>query len=110
MSNRRWTLYADLAAEAVVPTRGIHSQTLSEGHGVELVLFGFAAGEALSEHTAARPTIIHILSGEADLTAGTEAHQATAGAWLRMPAGLPHSVRARTPLVMALYLLPLASG
>jgi quercetin dioxygenase-like cupin family protein len=104
------TFYADLVHEAVVPERGIHSQTLSDEDGVELVLFGFAAGEALSEHTSARPAIIHILSGEADLTAGTEAHQAEAGTWLRMPAGLKHSVRARTPLVMALYLLPAAAG
>jgi quercetin dioxygenase-like cupin family protein len=100
--------YADLVREAVVPERGIHSQTLSDEDGVELVLFGFAAGEALSEHTSARPAIIHVLSGEADLTAGIETHQAVAGTWLRMPARLPHSVRARTPLVMALYLLPLA--
>ncbi|MGZ6299176.1 MAG: cupin domain-containing protein [Candidatus Limnocylindria bacterium] len=100
------TFYPDLVAEALVPKRGIHSQTLSQEAGVELVLFGFAAGEALSEHTSARPAIIHILSGEADLTAGTEAHRVAAGAWLRMPARLPHSVHARTPLVMALYLLP----
>lgn len=103
------TFYSDLLAEAVVPKRGIHSQTLSDEAGVELVLFGFAPGEALSEHTSARPAIIHVLSGEADLTAGGEAHQATPGTWLRMPAGLTHSVRARTPLVMALYLLPAAS-
>ena len=107
MSSQAATFFADLAGEVVLPKRGIHSQTLSKEDGVELVLFGFAAGESLSEHTSARPAIIHVLFGEADLTAGTEAHQAGAGAWLRMPAGLKHSVRARTPLVMALYLLPL---
>lgn len=104
------TFYVDLGKEVVLPERGIHSQTLSKDEGVELVLFGFAAGESLSEHTSARPAIIHILSGEADLTAGIEAHHATAGAWLRMPAGLRHSVLARTPVVMALYLLPVAPG
>ena len=110
MSSQGPAFYADLGNEVVLPKRGIHSQTLSEENGVELVLFGFAAGESLSEHTSSRPAIIHILSGEADLTAGTDAHHATAGAWLRMPAGLKHSVLARTPLVMALYLLPVASG
>ncbi len=108
MSSQSNTFYQDLPAEAVLPTRGIHSQTLSDEGGVELVLFGFAPGEALAEHTSARPAIIHILSGEADLTAGGDAHQATSGTWLRMPAGMTHSVRARTPLVMALYLLPAA--
>ena len=110
MSSDAPTFYPDLGQEAVSPERGIHSQTVSTEGGVELVLFGFAAGEFLSEHTSARPAIIHILSGEADLTAGTVAHHATAGAWLRMPAGTVHSVRARTPLVMALCLLPVAPG
>jgi quercetin dioxygenase-like cupin family protein len=100
------TYFANLAAEAPLPARGIHSQTLSDEGGVELVLFAFAAGERLSEHTSARPAIIHILSGEGDLTAGDDAWAATPGAWLRMPANTKHSVVARTPVVMALYLLP----
>ena len=108
MSPQPYTLYPDLLAEAVAPKRGIHSQTVSDEDGVELVLFGFAPGEVLSEHTSARPAIIHVLSGEADLTAGGDAYQAGPGTWLRMPAGLTHSVRARTPVVMALYLLPTA--
>ena len=108
MSGLPYAFFSDLSAEAVLPKRGIHSQTLSDEGGVELVLFGFAPGEALSEHTSARPAIIHVLVGEADLTAGGDAMRATAGSWLRMPAGLTHSVRARTPLVMALYLLPAA--
>jgi quercetin dioxygenase-like cupin family protein len=100
------TFFPNLAAEAPVPARGIHSQTLSDAAGVELVMFAFAAGERLSEHTSARPAIIHVLSGEGDLTAGDDAMAATPGAWLRMPANTKHSVVARTPLVMALYLLP----
>ncbi len=100
------TFFPNLLAEAPVPARGIHSQTLSDEGGVELVLFAFAAGERLSEHTSARPAIIHILSGEGDLTAGDDEWAATPGAWLRMPAKTRHSLVARTPLVMALYLLP----
>ena len=100
------TLYADLLAEAPIPARGIHSQTVSDEAGVELVLFAFAAGERLSEHTSARPAIIHVLAGEADLTAGGEATVAGPGTWLRMAAGTHHAIAARTPLVMALYLLP----
>ena len=98
--------FPNLAAEAPVPARGIHSQTLSNEAGVELVLFAFAAGEQLAEHTSARPAIIHILSGEGDLTVGDDALAAMPGTWLRMPANTKHSVVARTSLVMALYLLP----
>jgi quercetin dioxygenase-like cupin family protein len=100
------TFFPNLAAEAPAPARGIHSQTLSSEAEVELVLFAFAAGEQLAEHTSARPAIIHILSGEGDLTAGDDAWAAMPGTWLRMPANTKHSVVARTSLVMALYLLP----
>jgi quercetin dioxygenase-like cupin family protein len=100
------TFFRDLAAEAPIPSRGILSRTISNEAGVELVLFAFAAGERLSEHTSARPAIIHILSGEADLGVDGEVRGATPGAWLRMPADTRHSLLARTPLVMALYLLP----
>jgi quercetin dioxygenase-like cupin family protein len=104
------TFFADLIAEAPIPARGILSQTLSDEAGVELVLFAFAAGEQLSEHTAARPAIIHVLSGEGDLSVEGEARAAMPGTWLRMAPGTRHSLRARTPLVMALYLLPRADA
>ncbi len=58
-----YAFYEVLAAEATVPARGILSQTLSNGSEIELVLFAFAAGEQLSEHTSARPAIIHVLNG-----------------------------------------------
>ena len=100
------TVYADLLVEASIPQRGILSQTLSNADGIELVLFAFAPGEALAEHTSARPAIIHVLDGEGDLTVGGDAYAARPGTWVRMPANCRHSVAARTPLVMALYLLP----
>jgi quercetin dioxygenase-like cupin family protein len=99
------TVVLDLLAEAPIPKRGIHSQTLSDEGGVELVLFAFAAGERLSEHTSARPAIIHVLVGTGDLTVGDEALAAGPGTWVRMAPGVRHSLRARTPIVMALYLL-----
>ena len=100
------TIVRDLVAEAPIPARGILSQTLSSEDGIELVLFAFAAGEQLSEHTSARPAIIHVLSGEATLGVADEPIPAGPGTWVRMAAGTRHSVVARTALVMALYLLP----
>jgi quercetin dioxygenase-like cupin family protein len=97
---------ADLAAAAPHVPRGIHSQTLYDGPDVRLVLFAFAPGEELSEHTAARPAVIHVLDGAGDAVVGGEAHPVAAGSWFRMPARMPHSIRARTPLRLALYLLP----
>jgi quercetin dioxygenase-like cupin family protein len=96
----------DLLAEAPIPSRGIHSQTVSDVDGVELVLFAFAPGERLSEHTSARPAIIHLLAGEADVSVDDRAVAGRPGTWVRMAAGVRHSVAAKTGLVMALYLLP----
>jgi quercetin dioxygenase-like cupin family protein len=98
--------FADLATEAPIPARGILSQTLSDEAGIEFLLFGFAAGEQLSEHTSARPAIIHILEGEGELTVGGDAHPARPGTWVRMDREVKHSLVARTPMLMALYLLP----
>ncbi len=98
--------FDDLAAEAPYVPRGIHSQTLYDGPDVRLVLFAFAAGEELSEHTAARPAVVHILDGEGHAVVGGADNEIGAGTWFRMPARTAHSIHARTPLRMALYLLP----
>jgi len=101
-----YTFFADLATEAPIPARGILSQTLSNEGDIEFLLFAFAAGEQLSEHTAARPAIIHILEGEGELIAGGDAYPARPGTWSRMAPEVKHSLAARTPMQMALYLLP----
>ena len=63
------------------------------------------AGQELSEHTASLPAVMHFLSGEADVTLGAEKMAAAAGTWIHMPAGMPHSISAKTPVVMLLLLL-----
>lgn len=97
---------ADLIAEAPHVPRGIHSQTVYDGPDLRLVLFAFAPGEELSDHTAARPAVVHVLDGEGDAIVGGEPYALNPGTWFRMPAGTGHSIHARTPLRMALYLLP----
>lgn len=83
----------------------IVSRTLYSDGQVKTVLFGFAAGQALSDHTAATPAIIHIVQGEATLTIGTEAHAVGPGAWVHLPARQTHALEAHTPVVMLLLLL-----
>lgn len=104
------TYIADLTRTVEIPTQGILSRTVYSDASVNVVLFGFDAGQELSEHTAARPALLQILSGEARLTLGADTVDARPGTWVHMPAGLPHSVLALTPLVMQLTLLPAAGG
>jgi quercetin dioxygenase-like cupin family protein len=103
--NPKYTYIADLVKQVDIPTDGILSRTLYADEQVKAVLFGFDAGQELSEHTASMPAILHIVQGEARLTLGGDSLEAQAGAWVRMPPELQHSVHARTPVVMLLLLI-----
>ncbi|MFN8377843.1 MAG: cupin domain-containing protein [Anaerolineae bacterium] len=91
-------LLNEIAPDSIV------SRTFYQDDRVKAILFGFAPGQELSEHTAAVPAAIQILSGEASLTLGTEHYEASPGAWAHMAARLPHSVRAKTQVVMLLWM------
>jgi quercetin dioxygenase-like cupin family protein len=90
---------------AAAPADSIVSRTVFGGDHVQATLFAFAPGQELSEHTASRPAILHVLKGEAQLTLGEETSHAGPGTWAYMPAHLPHSVRAETELSLLLLLL-----
>lgn len=99
------TTFVDLAAQVDIPEDGTISRTLYQDDQVKVVLFGFAAGQELSEHTAATAAIIHVVRGEARVTLGAETLEAQANTWIHMPPRLPHSILARTPTVLLLLLL-----
>jgi quercetin dioxygenase-like cupin family protein len=100
-----FTFLPDLAREAPPPDDGILSRTVYQDAQIKAVVFGLAAGHELSEHTAAFPAILQIIQGEATITLGAESRQASAGAWVHMPARLPHSIKAESPTIMLLLLL-----
>ena len=68
------------------------------------MLFGFAPGQELSEHTASQSALLYFVQGQAKITLGEEVSQAVPGTWVRMAPKLPHSVLAETQLVMLLIL------
>lgn len=93
-----------------IPADSIVSRTLYTGDDLKVVLFGFAPGQELSEHTASQPATLVFMAGEADLTLGDDQRAAQAGTWVHMPPNLPHSVVAKTDVVMLLLLLIRAAG
>ena len=88
-----------------IPPDSIVSRTLSDDDQAKSVLFGFAAGQELSEHTAAMPALLYFVKGEASVTLGQDELSARAGTWVHMEPRLPHSIVAKTPLIMTLLLL-----
>lgn len=100
-----YTHFLDLAKEAEPPKDGILSRTLFNDDQVKAVLFAFAEGEELSEHTASMPAVLYFVKGKAGLTLGDDAVDAGPGTWVHMPAELKHSIQAKTPVVMLLFLL-----
>lgn len=102
-----FTFVDDLLAQLPeVPPDSIVSRTFFTEGGLKGILFGFATGQELSEHTSAYPAVLHILKGRAQLTLGPEAFEAGEGAWAYMPPRLPHSVLASEPLIMLLLMFP----
>lgn len=98
--------YASLSTQIPeIPPDSILSRTFFQDDQIKAILFGFATGQELSEHTASVPAIIQILEGHARLTLGKDEMDAEPGTWVHMPANLAHSIYAITPVKMLLLMM-----
>lgn len=87
-----------------IPANSIVSRTLHDDEVMKVILFGFAEGQVLSEHTASQPAMMTFLKGDVQLTLGDDSFRAQPGTWVYMPAHFPHSVQAATTALMILML------
>ncbi len=93
-------------ASLITPTeQGIASRVLARTSGGNLTLFAFDAGQELSEHATPFDALVMVLEGTIDLTIGGAPVRATPGTIVRMPATVPHAVRAPEPARMLLLML-----
>ncbi len=101
-----YSFISDLDAQLeAIPDESIVSRTIHDDERLKVVLFGFSAGQELSEHTASQPALLHFLRGQARLTLGADTLEVATGAWAHMAAKLSHSIRAHTDVIMLLILL-----
>jgi quercetin dioxygenase-like cupin family protein len=108
MNEKNYTYTAVQDLDVLVeetPEASIVSRRVHNDGDARVILFAFAPGEKLSEHTSSYPAILHFLSGEAALTLGEDAMEAGPGTWVHMAANLPHSVEAKTEVKMLLTML-----
>jgi len=93
-----------LPGETQFADHGIVSRSLLATANLRVTLFGFAAGEELTEHTSTRHALIQILSGECEFSLAGKPQLLKAGDLLYLPPNLPHAVRATKQFSMLLTL------
>src|ERR1035437_5465361 len=91
-----------LAEETRFAPNGIVSRTLLRTANSRVVLFGFAEGQELTEHTSTQHAVIQILSGECEFFLSGKPHALKAGDMIYMPPHLPHAVKATKQFSMLL--------
>ena len=93
-----------LADETRFAPNGIVSRTLLRTENTRAVLFGFAEGQELTEHTSTQHALIQVLSGECEFSLDGKPRFLKAGDVLYMPPHQPHAVRATKQFSMLLIL------
>jgi quercetin dioxygenase-like cupin family protein len=93
-----------LPAETQFAPNGIVSRTLLRTANSRVVLFGFAEGQELTEHTSTQHALVQMLSGECEFSLAGQPHHLKTGDLLYMPPNLPHAAKATTKFSMLLTL------
>jgi quercetin dioxygenase-like cupin family protein len=106
--SRDYSFTQSILTEIQVPPKGILSHTLYNDEQAKIILFGFAAGEELTAHTAPMPATIQVLSGEVTLVLGGDSYEAGPGSLVHMAPQLMHGISAKTPAMILLTLLKAA--
>lgn len=101
----QYVFVQDVREQARVPENGILSQTLQNDDRTKVILFGFAAGQELSAHTAPFPAMLTFLKGEAMVKLGADERQAGEGSFAYMAPYLEHGIKAKTEVVMLLTMI-----
>ena len=99
------TTIDDAAAAVAIQLGAVVSKVVYRDAEIDVTVFGFDTGEGLTEHMAARPAIIQVLSGRLRCTVDGDETPVAPGTWLHMSPGTPHSMVAEEPTVMLLTLL-----
>lgn len=84
---------------------GIASRVLAKTNGGNLTLFALDAGQEIGEHATPFDALVIVLDGAVTLRIGGTPVAATPGTIVRMPASVPHAVKAQQPTRLLLVML-----
>lgn len=96
---------ASLDGAVSVQPESTVSRTVMKAEGVRIVMFAFDTGQVLTEHTAAMPVLISVISGALDITADGRTERLVPGGVIHLETRVPHAVEALEPTIMALTML-----
>lgn len=99
------TAVHDLEHLVTVQPESTVSRTVLRAEGVRVVLFAFDAGQELTEHTAAMPVLLQVVTGHLQITADGRTEDLRPGAVLHLATREPHAVHAVEPSVLSLTML-----
>lgn len=99
------TTVPNLASLVDVQEESTVSRTVLKSDGARIVLFGFAAGQVLTEHTAAMPVLLLAVEGELLITADGRTDTLVPGDVIHFDTRLPHAVEAVTDAKLALIMI-----
>ena len=85
--------------------KGIVSRVLLKGKGGTVTAFAFDAGSELSEHRTPFDALVQVVEGQAEIRVAADTHRVPAGNVLRLPANVPHAVRAPERFKMILTMI-----
>ena len=94
-----------LLEETRFAENGIVSRTILITPETRAVLFGFAEGQELTEHTSSSHAYVQVLSGACRFQFGGVQHDLKTGDLLYMAPNLPHAVKATGRFSMLLTLV-----
>lgn len=103
-----YKFFADLQTEAAIPENGILSRVIEKDDSLNVTLFGMAAGEEISSHSAPTPAILYFLEGEASVQLGDRTVRAQPGSFVFMPPMLTHAIGAKSAVKMLLVQIKFA--
>jgi quercetin dioxygenase-like cupin family protein len=101
----RSVVVSGLAAALPLAASATTSRTLIDNERVRVVAFTFDTGEQLTEHTAAMPVVVQLVTGSLRFEVAGGAHDLTPGDCVYLAAREPHSLEALEPSSMTLVMV-----
>lgn len=98
------SLILDPTNEVAIQPEAVVSKVIHRGDGLNVTVFGFDAGEGLTEHQAAHTAVVQVVLGRLRFTVDGQELELPPGSWLHMEPGTPHSLVAAEPTIMLLTL------